>query len=118
MPRNKHANEDDRFVPPSSYGSPGFDPNGEHFSDILSPATSTDVNMYDAALVGEPYDGGQTSTRGAAGGLSALRKALAETKTDHPKDGPVSGFADPGGIAIPDRMSINDVHDRPGRRLD
>ncbi len=100
------------FTSPPSIEGPTFDPNDEHFVDILTPSTLEDVDTYDAALVGEPYDGGQVGTRGAAGGPAALRHALAETKTHHLKNGQVGGFADLGDIALPHGLSVTDAHER------
>lgn len=109
--RNQSPDEERTFVSPPSLEGPSFDPNDEHFVDILAPATIDDVGEYDAALVGEPYDGGQVGTRGAAGGPAALRHALAETKTYHLTNGPVGGFADLGDVSIPHGLSVTDAHE-------
>lgn len=111
MSRNQSPNDERTFVSPPSIEGPSFDPNDEHFVDILTPATIDDVGAYDAALVGEPYDGGQVGTRGAAGGPAALRHALAETKTCHLTNGAVHGFADLGDVSIPHGLSVTDAHD-------
>jgi formimidoylglutamase len=111
MSRNQSPDESRTFILPPSAEAPSFDPNDEHFVDILTPAAIDDVGEYDATLVGEPYDGGQVGTRGAAGGPAALRRALAETKTYHLTNGAVSGFADLGDVAIPHGLSVTDAHE-------
>lgn len=110
MSRNQSPDEDRTFVSPPTINGPAFDPNDQHFVDILTPTTVDDVDEYDAAIIGEPYDGGQVGTRGAAGGPTAVRHALAETKTYHLSNGAVTGFADLGDISIPHGLSVTDAH--------
>jgi formimidoylglutamase len=91
----------DDFTTPFEWTGPTFDPNDEHFGDLVENTTLEAAANYDAVLVGEPYDGGQVSVRGAALGPEGLRQGLAETKTSHLVDGPVSSVGDLGDIDIP-----------------
>ena len=91
----------DDFTHSFEWSGPTFDPHDEHFGDIVELTTPTDAQSHDAVLVGEPYDGGQVSVRGAALGPEGVRQALAETKTCNLKHGPVTGVGDLGDIDIP-----------------
>jgi len=110
VPRKHALDESDTFVSPASIEGPKYDSNDEHFTDILNSVTMENVDNYDTVLVGEPYDGGIVGTRGAAGGPSALRQGLAETKTYHLKNGQIDQLADIGDIAIPHGLSVSDAH--------
>ena len=83
------------------WSGPTFDPNDEHFGDVVERTDPEGASEYEAVLVGEPYDGGQVSVRGASLGPEGLRQAFAETKTCNLNHGPVAGIGDLGDIDIP-----------------
>ncbi len=87
---------------PPVWEGPSSDPNDEQFGDIVEPTRLDSADEFDAILVGEPYDGAVIGRRGAREGPSALREALAGTKTHHFESGPVESVADLGDIEIPD----------------
>jgi len=91
----------DNFVHSFDWTGPTFDPNDEHFGDIVQRATLADAHEYNAVIVGEPYDGGQVSVRGASLGPEGVRQGLAETKTCNLNHGPVTDVGDLGDIDIP-----------------
>jgi len=78
------------------------DPNDEQFGDVVEPATLDEVGEYDAALVGEPYDGAVIGRQGAREGPAALREELSGVKTHHLAAGPVRRLADLGDVSIID----------------
>ncbi|WP_224337942.1 formimidoylglutamase [Haloprofundus halobius] len=86
---------------PVAWEGTSSDPMDEQFGDIVESADLESANGYDVVLVGEPYDGGVISRRGAAEGPSAIRDALAAVKTHHFDVGPVDGIADLGDVEIP-----------------
>ena len=66
------------------------DPNDEQFGDVVEPADLDGGDDYDAALVGEPYDGAVIGRDGARDGPTAIRRSLAGVKTHHFDAGPAS----------------------------
>jgi len=93
------------------WDSPEFDPNDEHIGDVIEPTTLNEVGQYDAAIVGEPYDGGQVGTRGASKGPEGVRHALQDTKTCNLTAGPVSAIADLGDVDYAWGQEIETVHE-------
>ena len=89
------------FVHAYDWRGPTFDPNDEHFGDVVENVDLSEAEDYEAVLVGEPYDGGQVSVRGAALGPEGLRQAFAETKTGTLTHGPVTGVGDLGDVDVP-----------------
>ena len=87
---------------PPAWDGPSSDPNDEQFGDIVEPTTLDGRDEFDALLVGEPYDGAVIGRRGAREGPTALREALAETKTHHFASGPVESVGDLGDVEIPE----------------
>lgn len=78
-----------------------YDPNDELFGHIIENTAPEDAHNYDAVLVGEPYDGGQVGTRGAAAGPDGVRHGIDETKTATLDNGAVSKVGDLGNMDIP-----------------
>jgi formimidoylglutamase len=93
------------------WDSPEFDPNDEHMGDVIEATTLDDVGRYDAAIVGEPYDGGQVGTRGAAKGPEGVRHALQDTKTCNLTAGPVAAVADLGDVDYAWGRDVEAVHE-------
>lgn len=91
----------DDFVHSFDWTGPTFDPNDEHFGDVVENVTLDEAADYSAVLVGEPYDGGQVSVRGAALGPEGLRQGFAETKTCNLNHGPVTDVGDLGDVDVP-----------------
>ena len=78
----------------------------EQFGDIIEPVTTADAGGYDVVLVGEPYDRGTVTRRGARDGPAAIRMALADVDTHHLDAGPVDSVGDVGSIEIPFGASV------------
>jgi formimidoylglutamase len=98
------------FVAPPGWDGwvgPSGDPNDEQFGDLVEATAFADVDDYDAALVGEPFDGGVIGRRGAREGPRALRANLAGVKTHHFGAGPVESVGDLGDVAA--------LHEHAGR---
>lgn len=93
------------------WSGPSSDPNDEQFGDIMEVTTLDNADEFDALLVGEPYDGAVIGRRGAREGPSALREALASTKTHHFESGPVESIGDLGDIEIPDGGDVDSVQE-------
>ncbi len=94
-----------------NWQSSSFDPNDEHFGDIVEPSSLEEADQYDVVLIGEPYDGGQIGNRGAAKGPVGLRHALQETKTCNLYDGPVASVGDLGDIEFTWGSDVETVHE-------
>lgn len=99
------------FVHPYEWEGPTFDPNDEHFGDIIETISIEKADDYRAVLVGEPFDAGQVSVRGAMYGPEGLRQSIAETKTHHLNQGPVEPVGDLGDIEIPHGRDLNEIHE-------
>ncbi|MFW5905276.1 MAG: formimidoylglutamase [archaeon] len=97
------------FATPDEWTGPSEDPADEQFGDVVEQVSPDDVDTHDAVLVGEPYDGAVIGNRGARLGPSAIRKALAATKTHHFATGPVKNLGDLGDVVIDDADSVGDV---------
>jgi len=81
----------DALTAPPGWTGPSADPNDAQFGDAVEPATLDALDEFDAAFVGEPYDGAVIGRRGAAEAPDAIRDSLAATKTHHVGLGPVAG---------------------------
>jgi arginase family enzyme len=81
-------------------GDPAATP-AEQFSDSIDSVTAADADEYDAVLVGEPYDRGTVTRRGARDGPVAVRAALSDVATHHLDAGPVDLLGDLGSVDIP-----------------
>lgn len=88
----------DLFTHTFGWAGPSGDPGDEQFGDVVEGVPLDRVGAFDAALVGEPYDGAVIGRRGAREGPRALREALAATKTHHFDAGPVGGVCDLGDV--------------------
>ena len=99
------------FTQEFNWRGPTFDPNDEHFGDIVEHATPETAANYTAVLVGEPYDGGQVSVRGASLGPEGIRQGFAETKTCNLNHGPVTDIGDLGDIDIPWGRDVSETQD-------
>lgn len=98
------------FTAPPDWSGPSSDPVDEQFGDIVSGVDLDTAAEFDAVLVGEPYDGGVISRRGAAEGPEALRNALAGVKTHQFDTGAVDSVVDLGDIDVP-AGSVAEVQD-------
>lgn len=78
----------------------------EQFGDIIESVTTTAAGEYDVVLVGEPYDRGTVTRRGARDGPAAIRMALADVDTHHLDAGPVDSVGDVGSVEIPFGASV------------
>jgi formimidoylglutamase len=87
------------FTESREWWGPSSDPNDEQFGDVIEPATLHAADDVGAVLVGEPYGGAVIGRGGAEEGPTALRDALAATKTHHFDAGPVGPVADLGDVA-------------------
>lgn len=94
-----------------NWTGPTFDPYDEHFGDIVKHTTPETADDYSAVLVGEPYDGGQVSVRGASLGPEGIRQGFAETKTCNLNHGPVRDIGDLGDINIPWGRDVSETQD-------
>jgi formimidoylglutamase len=81
------------------WSGPSGDPNDEQFGDVIAGADLASAADYEAALVGEPYDGAVVGRAGARAGPAAIRRSLAGVKTHHFDAGPASSVADLGDVA-------------------
>lgn len=97
------------FTTPDEWTGPSEDPVDEQFGDVVEQVSPDEVDRYDAVLVGEPYDGAVIGTRGASAGPSAIRAALAATKTHHFATGPVGNLGDLGDVVLGESDSVVDV---------
>lgn len=92
------------FTAPSEWNGPSNDPNDEQLGDVVGATTLSDVDSgeYDAVLVGEPTDRAVIGRKGAREGPSALRTALAATKTHHLTGDTIGPVGDLGDVAALD----------------
>lgn len=86
------------FAHEFDWTGPSADPNDEQFGDIIESCHPTDLDDYDAVIVGEPYDGAVIGRQGAAEGPQAIRAALAAVKSHHFDSGPLSDLGDLGNL--------------------
>jgi len=92
--------------------SPGYDSvNNLYFGDVIDEIDLQQANEYDTVLVGEPFDGGQLSTRGAARGPAGIREALLETRPVHIHSGLINSVGDLGDIDFPWGTGVRRVHE-------
>ena len=82
----------------SVWASPSSDPNDETVGDIVQPADMSELDAFDAVLVGEPFDAAVIGREGAADAPAAIREALAGVKTHHFEDGPITALGDYGDV--------------------
>lgn len=83
----------------------------EQFGDIVESTTTADAGEYEAVLVGEPYDYGTVTRRGACDGPAAVRAALSGLPTHHLNAGPVDAVGDLGSVDIPFGASVATARD-------
>lgn len=88
------------------------------FGDTIEPVTTTDTDDYDAVLVGEPYDRGTVTRRGARDGPVAIRAALSNVATHHLDVGPVDAIGDLGAVDIPFGGSVPTAREAVRETLD
>ncbi|WP_232701434.1 formimidoylglutamase [Halobacterium wangiae] len=86
-------------APPEWEGT-SSDPNDEQFGDVVESVAPESAADYDALLVGEPYDGAVIGRKGAVGGPTAIREALAGVKSHHFETGPVASVGDLGDVQV------------------
>ncbi|MFC4540500.1 formimidoylglutamase [Halosolutus amylolyticus] len=94
------------FVDVRTWTAPSSDPHDEQFGDVIEATRPENADSYDAVLVGEPYDGAVIGRPGAREGPTALRTALAATKTYYLNGRPVGAIGDLGDIDIPSNESV------------
>lgn len=92
------------LTPPPAWNGPSSDPNDEQVGDVVDATTLSNATSeaYDAVLVGEPTDQAVIGRKGAREGPSALRPALAATKTHHLSGDSVGRVGDIGDVDISD----------------
>ena len=88
----------------------------EQFSDIIEP--TTDPETYDAVLLGEPYDRGTVTRRGARDGPVAVRGVLSDVATHHLDAGPVDSVGDLGPVEIPFGASVSTAREAVREAVD
>lgn len=98
------------LIPPADWTGTSADPHDVQLGDVVEPAMLDDAEDYDAVFVGEPYDGGVISRRGAAEAPAALRESLAAVKTHHFEHGAVDGVGDLGDVQIPEGDTADVQH--------
>ncbi|WP_227133152.1 formimidoylglutamase [Halorubellus salinus] len=89
------------FTDPPAWRPTSEDPVDNQFGHVVEGTTLDDADAFDAVLVGVPYDGAVISRQGASEGPSAIRGALASTKTHHFDAGPVTSVGDLGDVGVP-----------------
>lgn len=87
---------------PPAWNGPSSDPNDEQFGDVVEATTLSDADSeeYDAVLIGEPTDQAVIGRKGAREGPSALRTALAATKTHHLTGDTIGRVGDLGDVDV------------------
>ncbi|ELY91707.1 formiminoglutamase [Natrialba hulunbeirensis JCM 10989] len=78
------------------------DPTDETFGEIIEPAETDGLDVFDAVLVGEPFDAAVIGRTGASEGPDAIRDSLAGAKTYHFDAGPCSALqiGDYGNVSL------------------
>lgn len=90
----------------------------EQFGDTIESVTTADTDDYDAVLVGEPYDRGTVTRRGARDGPVTIRAALSKVATHHLDVGPVDAIGDLGAVDIPFGASVPTAREAVRETLD
>lgn len=97
------------FADARDWAGSSSDPHDEQFGDVVKSVTPETADDYDAVVDGEPYDSAIIGRPGAHEWPSALRTALASTKTHHLEIEPAGAVGDVGDVELPTNKSVRTV---------